>query len=54
MSSLGTYLEYIGLKGVRVPRGHWKNKENHKKFIDWLRKKEGYQRHTIRTGQGKT
>ena len=42
MSSLGTYLEYIGHNGIRVPRGHWTNKENHKKFMDWLRKKEGY------------
>ena len=42
MALLGTYLEYIGCNGKRVPRGHWKNKENHKKYMDWLRKKEGY------------
>ena len=33
MSSLGTYLEYIGHNGIRVPRGHWTNKENHKNDV---------------------
>ena len=38
-----SYLEYIGHNSKRkVPRGYWKNKENHKKYIEWLGKKLGY------------
>ena len=37
-----TYLEYIGHDGKRVPPGHWKNIENHKKYIEWLKQKLGY------------
>ena len=42
MSSLVKYLEYIGYKKKKLPNGYWKNKEYQKKFIDWVRKKEGY------------
>ena len=28
--------------GKRVPPGHWKNIENHKKYIEWLKQKLGY------------
>ena len=37
-----TYLEYIGYNHKRLPRGYWKKKENHKKYIEWLGKKLGY------------
>ena len=37
-----TYLEYIGHNIKRYPKGYWKKKENHTKYIEWLGKKLGY------------
>ena len=42
MALLGTYLEYIGCNGKKVPNGHWKNKDNHKIYCEYLFKKLGY------------
>jgi very-short-patch-repair endonuclease len=36
-----TYLQYIGVRN-RCPDGHWNDFENHKKFADFIAKKEGY------------
>lgn len=37
-----TYLEFIGCAGKRVPRGHWKDERNHKKYMEYLSYKLGY------------
>jgi len=37
-----TYLEFIGCAGKTVPNGHWKDENNHKKYMEYLSYKLGY------------
>ena len=37
-----SYFEYIGYQGKKLPNGHWKKKENHKEYMEWLGRKLGY------------
>lgn len=38
------FLSSIPTRLQKIPRGFWKDKENHKKFFDWLQNELGYKR----------